>query len=77
MSDVGKSHKWIPCKSLHGYIINDKRLWDKERVILITYKTMYGRRYVRPAMSRHGKIEKKIGGEIIAWMEMPEPYKGD
>ena len=65
---------WNPCKTTNSYIINDKKLWDKERMILVTYKTITGRRYVRAVLSERGHIPKKIGGMITAWAEMPDPY---
>ena len=71
------SGKWIPCKPTQDYIINDKKLWDKERIILITYRTITGRKYARPVLSEKGHISKKINGDIIAWMELPAPYRGE
>lgn len=67
---------WNACTVLQQYIINDKRLWDKERMILITYETLSGKRYVKSVLSRHGRIDRKIPGEIKAWAEMPKPYMG-
>lgn len=69
--------EWIPCEMVHGYIINDKKLWNKDRRILVTYITRTGRRNVMQVWSERGKIKSnKVNGEIIAWGEMPEPYKG-
>lgn len=67
---------WNACEVLQQYIINDKRLLDKERVILVTYKTMSGRRFVKAVLSQHGHIPKKLPGEIVAWAELPSPYMG-
>lgn len=68
---------WNACAVSQQYIINDKRLWDKERMILVTYETLSGRRYVKAVLSQHGHIPKKLSGEIKAWAEMPVPYMGD
>ena len=65
---------WIPCKEIGGYVINDHRLFDKERSILVTYETKTGKRYVKQVFSERGRIPKKLSGEIIAWQEMPEPF---
>ena len=73
---IKMNFEWNPCKPTSSYIINDKKLWDKERTILVTYKTMTGRRYVKSVLSEHGHIPKKVIGDIVAWAEMPEPYKG-
>lgn len=68
--------QWNPCETLEqSYIINDKRLWDKERMILVTYITPKGRRYTKAVLSERGHIPKKLTGEIIAWAELPKPYK--
>ena len=66
--------EWNAYTVCQQYIINDKRLWDKERMILVTYETKSGRRYVKPVLSQHGHIAKKLSGEIKAWAEMPKPY---
>ena len=68
---------WNPCTTVNGYNINNKKLWDNERMILVTYQTVTGRRYVKSVLSQRGRIAKKVGGEIVAWAEMPEPYGGD
>ena len=67
---------WIPCS---------ERLPEEERkVYLVTYKTLHGRRYVRDLQTnyvgetpRYVGWSKKVKGEVIAWMPLPEPYKGD
>ena len=69
---------WNPCPVAHGYILNHKKLWDKNRRILVTYVTPSGQRHVAQVWSTKGKImSTKINGRIIAWMEMPEPYGGE
>ena len=70
--------EWIP-------IINGgSDPMPKEReVYLVTYVTLYGRRYVRDLQCsysgitpRHIDWSKKINGTVIAWMPLPEPYEG-
>lgn len=57
--------------------LSDKRLTDKRSVILVTYETLTGRRYVKQVESNYGHISKKLGGNIIAWMPLPSPYRGE
>lgn len=44
-------------------------------VILLTYMTRTGKRYVKAVSINHGRLMKKINGTPIAFMFMPEPYK--
>lgn len=69
---------WTPCTLLDGYIINDKKLWDGDRRILVTYKTRSEKLMVTQVWSERGKImTNKVNGEIIAWSELPKPYNPD
>ena len=68
--------QWTPCYPRFDYIISDHRLHDGDRRILVTYVTKSGKRMVAQVWSERGKImSTKINGLIVAWMELPEPYK--
>ncbi len=67
---------WIVPQIANSNFIPDSRLTDKRSYILVTYETKTGRRYVKQAECLYGRISRKIGGTIIAWMPLPEPYKG-
>lgn len=65
---------WIPV---------EERLPEKEnKTYLVTYQTPSGRYHVKEAYCEYvGKTPrvaywtKRINGEIIAWMPLPEPYR--
>ena len=67
---------WIVSPIMHTNYIFDERLKNCRASILVTYETFHGRRYVKQVECMHGRISKKIGGKVIAWMPVPEPYKG-
>ena len=69
--------EWIRANVVNqNYIVSDK-LNDKQTEILITYETLKKRRYVKQVLCNHGRVDKKINGEILAWTLLPEPYNGD
>ena len=78
---IGKyeiQYEWYPCQLIDSYIINHTLLHDRNRRILVTYKTRSKRRMVGQVYSTGGKImSTKINGKIIAWTFLPEPYKGE
>lgn len=69
-----KRECWIPVK---------ERLPDKEgKTYLVTYQTPSGRYHVKEAYCeyvgetpRMAYWTKRINGEVIAWMPLPEPYR--
>lgn len=70
-----KSMRWIP--------INEQ-LPEEHKVYLVTYVTKTGKRYVRSCECSYAGTSprcvywsKKISGEVVAWMPLPEPYTGD
>lgn len=77
MPTIEPAQQWIPCKEQGSGYINDKRLKNDVKNILITYETLRGRRYVKQVLSDRGHIPKKVGGVIVAWREAIEPYKED
>lgn len=68
-------NEWIPCTIINQNIIDAYELRQKECSILVTYKTRYGRLYVKQCICSFGRISKKLNGDIIAWMPLPKPYK--
>lgn len=67
--------RWIPV---------NEGLPEEHKIYLVTYVTKTGRRYVRDCecsyagqSPRHIEWSKKISGEVIAWMPLPEPYKAE
>lgn len=69
-------NNWIVSPVIHTNYIADDRLKDSRKIILVTYETAHGRRYVKQAECLYGRISKKLGGQIVAWMPLPKPYKG-
>ena len=68
---------WHPCKPIHTNFIPDAALRNVNTNILITYETMCGRRYVTKVQCEYGRVRNKFKGEIVAWCELPQPYKGE
>ena len=66
---------WNAAKATGGYIL-DNRLRDTSKMILVTYKTRTGRRFVKQVLSDYGFLHKKLPGVVVAWAPMPEPYRG-
>ncbi len=67
--------KWIKIKyPTEGYI-NSEELKGKNMVILITYQTRTGKKYVKAVNSNHGKLSGKINGIPIAFMFLPDPFE--
>lgn len=58
----------------NNFFLNDYRLTGCRSFILVTYKTPQGRRYVKQVECLYGRVSKKLNGEIIAWMPLPNPY---
>lgn len=61
-----------------GWIACSERLPEiGNKTYLVTYRTMTGKLHVRDCFygSFIGSWSKKIGGEVIAWCELPEPYR--
>lgn len=67
---------WIVSPINSSNCILDSRLTYARASILITYETGSGRRYVKQVECYHGRVNKKIGGKLIAWMFVPEPFDG-
>lgn len=66
---------WIMANVKNENYICDYRLKDYYGVILITYETLKKKRYVKAVLCNYGHINKKIGGEIIAWQFLPDSCK--
>lgn len=69
-------NNWIVSPVMDTNYIIDDRLKDCRKIILVTYKKTSGRRYVKQVECLYGRVMKKIGGDIVAWMPLPEPYMG-
>lgn len=68
--------KWNVCKIENDNFISDSRLKNFYGIIIITYETVKGKRYAKSVLCNYGYISKRITGNIIAWMKLPQPYKG-
>lgn len=69
--------RWIP---MHGY--HSDPMPEERKVYLVTYETSGGKRYVRDLQTNYvGSTppyigwSKKVNGNVLAWMPMPEPYR--
>ena len=71
-----KKMEWIPANYVNDNYIPDARLKNVHTIILVTYETSKGRRYVKQVLCSYGRIDKKLNGKVVAWMPLPEPYKG-
>lgn len=60
---------------VHGNFIPDSRLTDKRSFILVTYRANNGHRYVKQVECMYGRVTKYVGGPILAWMPLPDPYR--
>lgn len=69
--------KWIPCRESNGNIHPYSELLHESKGILVTYKTRTGRRYVKQVLCNHGRVEKILLGDIVAWLPLPTPYRED
>ena len=60
--------QWIPCS---------ERLPKNRLCVLVTYKYEYG--LIDHGITWYGQAEGKwnTSREVIAWMPLPEPYKGE
>lgn len=67
--------EWIPVNYVNDNYIPDARLKNDHTIILVTYETLKGRRYVKQVLCSYGRIDKKLNGKVVAWMPLPEPYK--
>ena len=68
--------KWIPCNPVNQYYISELGTC-KDKPYLVTYRTLKGRLYVTKVNIKNGRIQGKIGGEVIAYMPLPKPYTAD
>ena len=69
---------WIPCVPTDGYIISHHLLTNNVMRILVTYKTKTGKRHVTSVWCNKGRIvSSRPKGDIIAWMPLPEVYRGE
>ena len=57
-----------------NYIIHED-LKDCRKIILVTYEKASGKRYVKQCECLYGRVSKKLGGKIVAWRSLPEPYR--
>ena len=62
--------EWIPVSDRHPS-------WDDlHKQFLVTYVTRTGKRHVTKTMWWGANLwGKNVNGNVIAWAEMPEPYK--
>ena len=67
--------EWIIANYVNDNYIPDVRLKNVHAIILVTYETLKGRRYVKQVLCSSGRIDKKLNGKVVAWMPLPEPYK--
>lgn len=70
------SNNWIVSPVMDTNCILDDRLKDCRKMILVTYKKASGRRYVKQVECLYGRISKKLGGQVVEWMPLPELYMG-
>ena len=70
-------NEWRTPRIVDGYFINEKELIHKCESILVTYETLKGRRYTKQVLCDHGRVSKQVNGDVVAWMPLPRPYKGD
>lgn len=68
--------EWTVLDRPESAYIFDQQLKNKRVNILVTYETQTGKRYVKQVECTHGHINKHIGGNVIAWVFLPEPYRG-
>lgn len=68
--------EWIVSRVTGSNYICHDALKSSRNIILATYETAHKRRYVKQVECLYGRVMKKVGGEIIAWMPLPKPYKG-
>lgn len=67
----------------NGWILVSERLPEKHKDVITTVKYsgfmgMYGRWLKTAFIDGYGEWNGEcIGGEVIAWMPLPEPYKED
>ena len=66
--------EWIKIENATASYISHDELRYFYGVILLTYTTQTGKRYVKAVAINHGKLMKKLNGIPIAFMFMPEPY---
>lgn len=67
--------QWIPCKLKNQYYIPELN-GCKDKPYLVTYETATGKRYVTKTNIHNGRVQRKEN-RIVAWMPLPEPYKGE
>ena len=77
LPSVTPEQKWIPCRESNGNIHPYSELLHERKDILVTYKTRTGRRYVKQVLCNHGRVEKILLGDIVAWLPLPTPYRED
>lgn len=65
---------WIVSPVKDGNYIIDDRLKNSICSILVTYETARRRKYVKQVQCDYGRVSKKVGGKIIAWMPIPKPF---
>lgn len=70
--------EWIKAKyNRSGHYLSNEELTSRCVVIIVTYKSLSGRKYVKATYCDHGKITGKVNGEVTAFMYLPKPYEGD
>lgn len=73
---VSNGIDWIPAfhirdlPSAQQWILCSERMPEAMEEVLVTSK----RGYVYTSRIVHGQFE--YGGEVVAWMPLPDPYKG-
>lgn len=68
--------RWIPCSVINQCFIPELKNVEYAGM-LFTYRTPKGRLRVRETWIERGRIVgKKMNGTPIAYMSLPEPYKG-
>lgn len=65
---IEPEQRWIPCS---------ERLPEHRLYVLVTYKYEYG--LIDNGITWYSETENKwnTSREVIAWMPLPEPYKGE
>lgn len=67
---------WIKIEKASEVYISHPVLEDYYGVILLTYVTRTQKSNVKAVAINHGRLMKKVNGIPVAFMFLPEPYRG-
>lgn len=71
VNDVVRRGEWIPCDKELPALMTDVLGTDEHGDIRHVYRD------IRHGKSRFQTVEEGMGINILAWMPLPEPWKGD